>query len=213
MKWGPFHGVLFDLDGTLIDSIAVVDRAWAAWARKVGLDPAAVLPRIHGRRSLDSVRDLAPHLDAEQEDAWLQRYETENTEGVGLLPGALALLSAVQGIPWGIVTSGTSNVALARMAAAGIPVPSVCVFGEEVPNGKPEPDPFRLGCERLRLLPGQVLAFEDTAAGVQSALAAGCWCVWNGGESHRNRRVLCVQSYQEITLLAQNEQVTLSRVV
>jgi sugar-phosphatase len=205
--------VLFDLDGTLIDSIAAVNRAWAAWSRKVGLDPALVLPRIHGRRFLDSVRDLAPHLDAEAEDAWLQEFEAENTEAVALLPGARALLSAVQGFPWGIVTSGTSNVALARMAAADLPVPDVCVFGEDVERGKPDPGPFRLGCERMKLLPGQVLAFEDTLPGVQSALAAGCWCVWRGGESHRNRRVLCIRGYQEIALLAQNDHVVLSRVV
>lgn len=167
-----FDALLFDLDGTLIASIAAVDRCWSAWSERHGLDPAEVLPHIHGRRSIDSVRAIAPHLDAEQEDAWMRRREATDTAGVEALAGVAEFLAKLE-CPWAIVTSGTSDVALARVRAAGLPQPTVAVYGEDVSQGKPHPEPFLTAAERLGVAAGRCLAFEDAASGIRSARAAG----------------------------------------
>lgn len=169
----PCDAVLFDLDGTLIDSLPAVDRAWRNWALANDLDPGQVLPHIHGRRSLDSIRALAPHLDAEAQNAILRRMESTDTEGVTILPGAHALLAALPEHTWTIVTSGTSDVAQARLKATGIPIPPVAVYGEDVANGKPAPDPYLLGAAKLGVEAARCVVFEDTVAGIRSAHAAG----------------------------------------
>ena len=167
------RGLLFDLDGTLIDSLHAVDRAWTTWLIRHNLDVSVYLPRVHGRKAIDSVRDFLPGADAEAETLALRELETMDTRGVGALPGAIDLLKSLPSDRWGIVTSGTSDVARARLAAARIPLPEVFVFGEDVAFGKPHPEPYLLGSRRLGFEPHEVVAFEDTAAGIQSILAAG----------------------------------------
>lgn len=167
-----FSALLFDVDGTLVDSIPAVDRAWGAFSRRHGLEPKEVMPKIHGRRSIDSIRLLLPHVDAEAEDAWLRERESTDTEGVVAIPGAIELIGALTA-PWAIVTSGTTDVGSARIRAAGIPTPRVAVFGEEVTKGKPEPDPFLLAAERLGIAPEECVVFEDTLAGIRAGHAAG----------------------------------------
>ena len=167
------QGLLFDLVGTLIDSLPAVDRAWGQFATKHGFTHDFVKSRIHGRRSIDSIRELVPHVDARAEDAWMRGLESSDTEGVVALPGAKALLEALPLDRWCLVTSGTSDVALARLAAVGLPLPRFAVFGEDVERGKPAPDPFLLGATRLGFSAAQCVGFEDTDAGLNSILAAG----------------------------------------
>lgn len=174
-----FKGILFDLDGTLIDSLAVVDRAWRSWAKRNNLDAEQVLQVIHGRPARESVMELlkdANGLKIEQEFAWLERYEAQDTQGVKALPGAVALLNQLNTlqIPWAIVTSGTLPVASARIKAAALPVPKVLVTPELVSKGKPDPQPFLLGAEKLGLSARDCLVFEDAPAGVQAGHAANC---------------------------------------
>jgi sugar-phosphatase len=171
------RALLFDLDGTLIDSLPAVDRAWGAWATKHGFDIEWVLGQIHGRRSIDSIRDLRPDLDAEVEDAWLRGMESTDTEGVTALPGAAEFVAGLGDARFAYVTSGTSDVATARLRAVGYPVPEASVYGEDIQNGKPAPDPYLEGARRLGIDPTNCLVFEDTPAGVASAKAAGMRCV------------------------------------
>lgn len=167
----PFSALIFDLDGTLVDSIPAVDRAWRAFSARHNLDASYVVTQIHGRRSIDSVRALLPHVDAEAEDAWIRNQEATDTEGVTAIPGALEFLKSLP-CPWAIATSGTTEVATSRMRAVGLPTPQVAVFGEEVANGKPAPDPFLLAAQRLGVDPTKCVVFEDTLAGVRAGHAA-----------------------------------------
>ncbi len=166
--------ILFDLDGTLVDSIAAVDRAWAKWALRHNLDPSVVVPQIHGRRAIDSLRLLAPdpNIDFDIEQAWLENVEASDTEGVVPIAGAMEFVASVPLHQWSVVTSGASPVANARMKAVGLE-PLHAVYGEDVEKGKPHPDPYLLAAERLGLDPSDCLVFEDTAAGVRAGQSAG----------------------------------------
>ena len=168
------QAILFDLDGTLIDSIAAVDRAWSRWAKRHGLDPAVVVPQIHGRRAVDSLRLLSPDplLDLDAESEWLEGIESEDTDGVVEIPGAIEFIASIPRDRWSVVTSGTSPVAIARMNAVGLN-PRFAVFGEDVLNGKPAPDPYLLAAERMQVDPKDCVVFEDTAAGIRSGKSAG----------------------------------------
>lgn len=173
----PFKGLLFDLDGTLVDSIPAVIRSWTLWAKTKGLDPDYVLSRIHGRPAKESITELLGGATEEQinvEFAWLEHQESADTEGTVPLPGSIALLEELNrlSIPWAIVTSGTRPVATARIKAAGIPMPKTLITPELITQGKPHPEPYLKGASSLGLPIEQCICFEDTGAGIQSAKSA-----------------------------------------
>jgi sugar-phosphatase len=165
---------MFDMDGTILTSIKAAERVWGNWAAGHGLDVAAFLPTIHGRRSEDTVRDQRlPGIDAAAEAARITLAEIEDTDGVEAIAGVADFLASLPRGRWAIVTSAPRKLAEARIAAAGLPFPDVMVAAEDVQRGKPAPDPFLLGAEKLGVAPGDCLAFEDTLAGLRSAAAAG----------------------------------------
>lgn len=172
-------GFLFDLDGTLVDSLPVVERSWQFWAESYGVDPQAVLDFIHGKQAITTLRHFMPgksEAEIQAEFLRLEQIEANDLDGIRALPGAIALLQHLdaQSIPWAIVTSGSIPVAHARHRAAGLPTPAVFVTAEQVKRGKPQPDAYLLGAELLGLPPQDCLVVEDAQAGVQSGLAAGC---------------------------------------
>ncbi|AGQ32102.1 sugar phosphatase [Serratia liquefaciens] len=172
-------GFLFDLDGTLVDSLPAVERAWVNWAKRRGVDPQDVLDFIHGKQAITSLRHFMPdesEAAIQQEFLLLEQVEAQDTEGVTALPGAAALLARLNqlDIPWAIVTSGSIPVATARRNAGGLPQPEVFITAEQVKKGKPQPDAYLLGAERLGLAPQDCVVVEDAAAGILSGLAAGC---------------------------------------
>lgn len=151
-------GFLFDLDGTLVDSLPAVERAWSNWARRHGLAPEEVLAFIHGKQAITSLRHFMAgksEADIAAEFTCLEQIEATETEGITALPGAIALLNHLNkaGIPWAIVTSGSMPVARARHKVAGLPAPEVFVTAERVKRGKPEPDAYLLGAQLLGLAP------------------------------------------------------------
>ena len=169
-----FAALLFDLDGTIVNSIAAAERAWAAWAERHGLDVAAFLPTIHGVRGIDTITRLAlPGLDPAVEAEAILQAEIEDVEGVEPIEGAAAFLASLPADRWAIVTSSPRRLALRRLAAAGLPVPPVLVTAEDVTRGKPAPDCFLLAAERLGQRIEDCLVFEDAPAGIQAAEAAG----------------------------------------
>jgi sugar-phosphatase len=172
-------GFLFDLDGTLVDSLPVVERAWSNWAKSRDLDPAVVLDFIHGKQAITSLRHFMPGETEEaiqQQFRLLERTEAEDTNGISALPGAVALLQRLDqlSVPWAIVTSGSVPVAHARHAAGELARPEVFITAELVARGKPNPDPYLLGAEKLGLKPEECVVVEDAPAGILSGLAAGC---------------------------------------
>ncbi|MEA9389143.1 sugar phosphatase [Acerihabitans sp. TG2] len=172
-------GFLFDLDGTLIDSLPVVELAWGNWARRMNIPLQEVYGFIHGKQAITSLRHFMPGASEEviqAEFIALETFEAQCVEGVTALPGAVALLTRLNalGIPWAIVTSGSIPVASARLLAGNLPPPAVLVTAEQVARGKPQPDAYLLGAQKLGLLPAECIVVEDAIAGIQAGLAAGC---------------------------------------
>lgn len=166
-------GVLFDLDGVLVDSTPAVARVWAKWAAEHGFDAEDTVRRAHGRPSLSTIRELLPNVDQAAENQKVERAEIEDLEGVVPLPGALQLLAALPGGCWAIVTSCTRPLAEARIRAAGLPLPAGLVTAHDVERGKPDPEPYTKGAMRLGLAPADCVVVEDAPAGIRSGKAAG----------------------------------------
>ncbi|MBP2848923.1 sugar phosphatase [Dickeya oryzae] len=172
-------GFLFDLDGTLVDSLPAVERAWSNWARDHDIAPQTVLDFIHGKQAITSLRHFlagASEETIQREFVELEQVEATDTAGIVAMPGAQALLTRLDelDIPWAIVTSGTVPIAHARHREAGLSAPREFITAEQVARGKPNPDAYLLGAERLGLSPAECVVVEDAPAGVLSGLAAGC---------------------------------------
>ncbi len=163
---------LFDLDGVLVDSAACVERHWHRWAAKHGLDVGKILQVAHGRRTMDTITTVAPHLDAESEAAALVRGEETDTVGVYEVAGARELLDCLPSAAWAVATSGNTRTALTRMLHAGLPRPEVLISADDVSQGKPHPEPYLCAARRLEVAPTGCVVVEDTPAGVEAARAA-----------------------------------------
>lgn len=167
------NAILFDLDGVLADSTRSVVRAWSAWARRVGLEPEELLPKVHGRRAIETIRAARPDLDAEAELATLVAAETTDNDDTQEIPGARALVSMLPPDAWAIVTSGLRPVATARLVAARVPLPRIMITAESIERGKPDPDCYLKGAEALGVDPRDCIVVEDAPIGAAAARAAG----------------------------------------
>jgi mannitol-1-/sugar-/sorbitol-6-phosphatase len=167
------RGVLFDLDGVLVDSTPAVARVWAGWAREHGFEPDEVVKKAHGRPSIATIRELLPDADHAEEDREVERREIADVEGVVPLPGAKELLQALPVECWAIVTSCTRALARVRIAAAGLPEPKHLVTATDVRHGKPDPEPYLKGAQLLGVPASDCLVVEDAPAGIRAGKAAG----------------------------------------
>jgi len=165
--------ILFDLDGVLVDSTRQVDREWRDWAARKGVDGDAVMAIAHGVRTIEVIRRVAPHLDAEAEAAGIENHEADDQTGVVVMPGALDLVRSIPSGRWGVVTSGSRLLAENRLRYCGLPVPEVLVTSDDVTHGKPHPEPYLKGSERIGFPPADCLVIEDAPAGIQSARSGG----------------------------------------
>jgi sugar-phosphatase len=165
--------ILFDLDGVLADSTRAVDREWRAWAESKGVDGDAIMAIAHGVRTIEVIRRVAPHLDAEAEASKIESHEAQDQQGVVVMPGAAELLRSIPTERWGVVTSGSRLLATNRLRYCGLPVPTVLVTSDDVTNGKPHPEPYLKGAEQLGFDPADCLVIEDAPAGIESAHAGG----------------------------------------
>ena len=156
-----------------MDSTRAVDREWRAWAARKGVDGDAVMAIAHGVRTIEVIRRVAPHLEAEAEVLELESREADHQEGVCVMPGAVALVHSIPDERWGVVTSGTRLLATARLRFCGLPVPKVLVTADDVAHGKPHPEPYLKGAERLGFKAADCLVIEDAPAGIRSGRASG----------------------------------------
>ena len=167
------EAVLFDIDGTLIDSTPAVERTWRTWATACGIDPATVLRVSHGRRTRDTLADFIPEAEIEGTAAELERMERGDLDDVVALPAAAELLGLLPAGRWAAVTSGSRALMRDRLRAAGIPVPEVLVSAEDVRAGKPDPEGYLAAAARLGVDPRRCLVVEDAPAGIGAGRAAG----------------------------------------
>lgn len=195
--------VLFDMDGTLVDSGNCVARAWQAWCAATGVSLEEVERVSHGTPCAQTIARVAPHLDLASEVARYEAIELDSGDGQCPIPGADALLQGLPPERWALVTSAAERIARFRFRHCALPFPTVAVTAESVRRGKPSPEPFLQGAARLGVAPEDCLVFEDSLAGVQAGLAAGCRVVVVGAqhvalpgvvaalEDYREVRVAC----------------------
>ncbi|GGP98527.1 HAD-IA family hydrolase [Streptomyces mutabilis] len=170
------RALLLDMDGTLVNSDAAVERVWRRWADRHGLDGDEVMKVVHGRQGYASMALLLPDRPMEQnhaDNARMLAEETADTEGVVAIPGAPEFLASLRGLPHALVTSADVRLSTARMAAAGLAQPDVRVTAESVGASKPDPEGFLKGAAELGVDPADCIAFEDSGAGIAAARAAG----------------------------------------
>ena len=165
--------ILFDLDGVLVDSTHSVTRQWRIWANENNLDSAKLLEIAHGRRTIEVVQLLTPHLATADEVAKIEQREAADTEGVRGMPGAAELVASIPNGRWGVVTSGTRHLATSRLGLANIPIPVVLISADDVVEGKPNPEPYLKGAQRLGVDPSECVVIEDAPAGILAAHAGG----------------------------------------
>lgn len=169
-----FAALLFDMDGTILNSIAAAEDVWGRWASSKGLDVPVFLKTIHGVRASETVAKLRlPNIDPEAEAAKITQAEIAATDGVVEIPGAGELLRSLPEDKWAVVTSAPLDLARSRMAAAGLPLPKFMVTAEDVSNGKPDPECYFRAAEMLDVRIKDCLIFEDAEAGIQAAENAG----------------------------------------
>lgn len=168
--------LLLDMDGTIVNSDAVVERCWYDWAVAHGLDPQEALKVVHGRQGYATMAILLPDRPMEEnlaENAVMLARETADTEGVVPIGGAPAFMAALSTLPHALVTSADTALATARMTAADLPMPEVRITAESVQASKPDPEGFLMGAAALGVDPADCIVFEDSAAGIAAGRAAG----------------------------------------
>lgn len=165
--------IIFDLDGVLVDSSAVIERHWKRWAARHGVDLEQVMRLMHGRRAAETMRLVAPGLDVESEAEHFQAAQVPDTQGLQQIEGAARLVGSLPTDAWAVATSATREIAVNRLDSVGLPVPRVLVAAEDVERGKPAPDAYLLAAAGLSVSPGHCIVVEDAPAGVEGAKAAG----------------------------------------
>lgn len=167
------RAILFDMDGTLVDSRACVETIWKRWAWRHGVDVHSLLQISHGRRTEDTIKDVAPHLDVEFEARSLQTEELAASEGIGAVNGSRELLRRLKDNQWAVVTSASRELAKVRLKCAGLPVPSRLISGDDVRYGKPGPEGYLKAADCLGVPYHRCVVVEDTPAGILAGRRAG----------------------------------------
>lgn len=198
------EAIIFDLDGVLVNSNPIAERHWTAWAALHGLDAEKILSIHHGQPTIQTIRAVAPHLDAATEAAKKEKEEADDIDGLTRCPGALALIDVLPDSRWAIATSGTRRTARKRLGVVGLPEPAVFVTADDVKQGKPAPDPYLQAIDGLGLEPMDCLVIEDAPAGITAAKAAGAQVIGITSTNPKEKLLEAdwvVDSLQDLALL------------
>ena len=202
------RAALLDMDGTLVDSTAVVERLWLAWAEPHGIDPETVLRVIHGRQGHQSMAIMLPDRDHAinlRENEVMLATEASDVDGVVGIPGADDLLAALLPFPHAVVTSANVALMTARMGQAGLTVPELAVTAESVSASKPDPEGFLLAARTLGVDPADCIVFEDSGAGIQAAHAAGMRVIGIGPHAGAHAPTAHVDDLTHVTVVATDD--------
>lgn len=205
--------VLFDLDGTLVDSGASIEHLWSNWAAINHIDVSYVLSIIHGRTIEETLKMISPYFHNEESIEEIKKLAIEELSHVSPLPGAVDFLKKLPRNKFAIVTSGSRKVALPSIIGAGLPTPEVIITSEDVRIGKPEPEPYLKAAKELGILPDECLVFEDADSGIQSAIAAGMRVITVGASGHKVGNGSCdilIGYYECVNVDIDGEVITLS---
>lgn len=167
------RAVLFDMDGVLISSIAADERTWFKWAKLHGMQDTFSIHSTHGRRTVDTIRALRPNLDSAIELNRMEDFDSEDTLGLNLYPGAQDLLAQLSPTQWCIVTSASERVMRLRLGILGVSLPLHIVTADHVSSGKPNPEPYQLAAAQLGVEPSECLIIEDAPSGIRAGKSAG----------------------------------------
>ena len=206
------RAILFDMDGTLLESTAAVTRVWTEFADRFGLSIDEILASSHGVRMAETVQRHAPEgTDIAAVVAELSDWELHDNEGIVALEGAGAVLAALPPTAKALVTSASHLLATARMDAAHLPLPAVLITAEDVDHGKPRPDCYLLAAERLGVDATDTIVFEDADAGVRAGLAAGATVVVVGElVSEATAGLLRIPHYGDVTVALEGDRVVVT---
>ncbi len=195
-------GLLFDMDGVLISSIASAERCWKLWAKDYGVPEWQDVTIPHGIPARDIVRHLAAWVDVAEGLRRIEDMEIEDVSDIITLPGARELLESLPLERWAIVTSATDRLLIARLRAAGLPQPERLISANMVKQGKPHPEPYLLGAARLGVEAADCLVFEDAPSGVQAGVAAGARVVGVLGTTPAQTLLECGANWLVLSLAA-----------
>ncbi|GAB2497244.1 Sugar phosphatase YfbT [Corynebacterium atrinae] len=168
-----YDAILFDIDGTLVDSTPAVEKVWRTWAASAGVDADAIMAVSHGRRTRDTLAEFIPEEDIDQALADMRVVELAELHSVTALPGVRNLLTTLPPERWAAVTSGDRELMVARLEASEVPVPEILIDADDVATGKPDPEGYLLAAARLGFEPSRCLVVEDAPAGLKAGRAAG----------------------------------------
>ncbi|MFJ3511738.1 HAD-IA family hydrolase [Streptomyces luteogriseus] len=208
------QALLFDNDGTLVSSLASVDRCWTRWAGEYGIT-AEQFARVelHGRPAAEIAADLLPAELVPQAVARIEDLEVDDVpnDGVHLLPGTRAFLDALPAERWAVVTSATRRLAEARLDAVGI-LPKTLVAADDITRGKPDPEPYLLAARALGVDPSHCVVFEDAPAGLAAGRAAGMTTValTTTHQAHELHADLVVEDLSSLSALVTEQGVEIS---
>lgn len=205
--------VLFDLDGTLVDSGKCIEELWREWVEKHHLDINYVHSIIHGRTIEEALSKISPYFSNEKCVEEVKSLAIKKLSKMAPVPGAVTFLSSLPHDLFAVVTSGAKKVALPSMFGAGIPVPECLITAEDVQKSKPSPEPYLLAAERLNMHPGDCVVFEDADAGITSALAAGMRVVVVGSSldiKYEYQKLLRVDNFNNIKVSFDSDNIIIS---
>lgn len=218
----PIIAMLLDMDGTLVDSAAAVERQWRTFLRWYDLPTHRMPAQLHGTRAEDHVRSLLPPKHVRAALLRFAELEQQDLADIAPIPGALELLQGLQSahLPWAVVTSGSRPVVAARLDRAGLPTPRVLISADDVTAGKPDPQPYLLAAARFGLTqlpePGLIVAVEDAPVGITSARAAGCTVIALTSTHHQDdlhEAARIVPDLRSLTLLESDGQTGLPQMM
>lgn len=206
------QAVLFDLDGTLVESTFFIERLWQDWGVQHGVTPQRMSEVMHGRPAVEIINIVAPHVSVHEAIHALETDEISRMDGMKTYAGAKELLNSLPPMQWAIVTSGSLRVASARLNYAKLPKPDVFITADDIKAGKPAPDAYLLAAKRLFINPANCVVVEDAPAGIQAGKSAGMKVVGIASSHPREELMqadVVVQRLADIKLRVSGNQIQL----